>query len=140
MVAVAGWLGIAWKRTENLDRIYAVLYGLGAGFIGDEVGLLLTFGNYYSELTLVFFVIAISFSILITLLVSNRNQVERDFLKLRHEERLTQIGIFVAGFSTIFLAFGSFSIGFVLVGIGVALALAGWVRRRLWARKSRAQT
>src|SRR5467141_3111128 len=51
MVALTGWLAIVGKRTDRLDRAYALVYGLGLGLIGDEVGLLLTFGNYYSELT-----------------------------------------------------------------------------------------
>src|SRR5437016_7499972 len=57
LISVAGWMGIAW-RNERLYRLYAVLYGLGAGFVGDEVGLLLTFNNYQSELTYLFFVAA----------------------------------------------------------------------------------
>jgi small-conductance mechanosensitive channel len=130
MVALAGWLGIAWRRNENLDRIYAVLYGLGAGFIGDEVGLLLTLGNYYSQLTLIFFVLAVSFAILVILLVRYRNEVEKDFFRLKREERLVQVGIFVIGFSTIFLAFGAIEVGTILAIAGIAIALGGWVRQR----------
>ncbi len=66
LISVAGWMGIAW-RNERLYRLYAVLYGLGAGFVGDEVGLLLTFNNYQSELTYLFFIAAISFVIIATL-------------------------------------------------------------------------
>src|SRR5260370_7992484 len=49
LISVAGWMGIAW-RNERLYRLYAVLYGLGAGFVGDEVGLPLKFGNYHPNL------------------------------------------------------------------------------------------
>src|ERR1700691_4237778 len=49
MVIVAGWLGIV-SNHPVLDRVYATVFGLGGGLIGDEVGLLLTFGNYHSEL------------------------------------------------------------------------------------------
>ena len=45
MVALTGWLAIVGKRTDRLDRAYALVYGLGLGLIGDEVGLLLTFGK-----------------------------------------------------------------------------------------------
>src|SRR5207245_9730684 len=48
LISLAGWMGIAW-RNERLYRLYAVLYGLGAGFVGDEVGLLLIFNKYGSE-------------------------------------------------------------------------------------------
>ena len=40
LIAIAGWFGIA-RPSERLSRVYATVYGLGAGFIGDEVGLLL---------------------------------------------------------------------------------------------------
>src|SRR5271169_6019252 len=55
MVVAAGWLGIV-SFHPTLNRVYATVFGLGGGLIGDEVGLLLTFGNYHSELTYVFFV------------------------------------------------------------------------------------
>src|SRR5437867_11445754 len=45
-----GWLGIAYS-SDRLLRTYALVFGLGAGLIADEVGLLLTFGDYQSELT-----------------------------------------------------------------------------------------
>ena len=51
LITVVGWLAISWKNNVKLDRIYAVAYGVGAGLIGDEIGLLLTLGNYTSELT-----------------------------------------------------------------------------------------
>src|SRR5437764_14855341 len=63
LISLAGWMGIAW-RIERLYRLYAVIYGLGAGFVVDEVGLLLSFINYGSELTYLFFIAAISFLII----------------------------------------------------------------------------
>src|SRR5579862_4014582 len=47
MVVAAGWAGIIYG-VPAYKRIYAVVFGLGAGLIGDEVGLLLTFGDYNS--------------------------------------------------------------------------------------------
>ena len=55
MVALAGGLGIVYNRPQ-CRRFYAVVFGLGGGLIGDEVGLLLTLGNYHSDLTYFFFV------------------------------------------------------------------------------------
>src|SRR5881396_2061409 len=60
MVTLSGWLGISFNRARLL-RTYALIFGLGAGLIGDEIGLLLTFGNYQSELTTDFFVGVIGF-------------------------------------------------------------------------------
>src|SRR6266540_3309541 len=66
MMGVSGWLGIV-DTDVKFARIYAVVFGVGAGFVGDEVGLLLTFDDYNSELTLDFFVAAIAFVILAVL-------------------------------------------------------------------------
>ncbi len=106
LISVAGWMGIAW-RNERLYRLYAVLYGLGAGFVGDEVGLLLTFGNYQSELTYLFFIAAISFVIIATLFLRYRAQLKEELLKLSF-----------TGFSVFFLFLSS---GISLVGIPLAL-------------------
>lgn len=49
LLAAAGWLGIAGP--EHWARIAAVMYGLGGGLLADEIGLLLTLGEYQSTLT-----------------------------------------------------------------------------------------
>lgn len=118
LISVAGWMGIAW-RNERLYRLYAVLYGLGAGFVGDEVGLLLTFGNYQSELTYVFFIAAISFVIIATLFLRYRAQLKEELLKLSFRERAAMIGVYLTGFSVFFFFLSS---GVSLVGIPLALA------------------
>ena len=119
LISVAGWMGIAW-RNERLYRVYAIIYGLGAGFVGDEVGLLLTFGNYESELTFQFFVAAISFVIIATLLLRYRSQLEAELLKLSFRERVLMVAVYLTGFSILFL-FPSSPIGLV----GIPLTLAG---------------
>jgi membrane protein insertase Oxa1/YidC/SpoIIIJ len=129
LIAVAGWMGIAW-RNERLYRLYAVLYGLGAGFVGDEVGLLLTFNNYQSELTYLFFIAAISFVIVATLFIRYRTQLQEELLKLSFRERLAMIGVFLTGFSVFFFFLSS---GVSLVGIPLSfcgLAILVWVYAR----------
>ena len=59
MIVAAGGLGIV-HNDPRYRRLYAVVFGLGGGLVGDEIGLLLTFGNYDSVLTLYFFVIVVS--------------------------------------------------------------------------------
>jgi hypothetical protein len=122
MISVAGWLGIAYSD-ERFDRIYAVVFGVGVGFVGDEVGLLLTFDNYYSELTFDFFVAAIAFIILVALLLRYWKQIERDVFRLSNRERLVHFGIFLIGFSTIFFAFAAWTLGIPLLLIGVGFLL-----------------
>ncbi len=117
MMTVSGWLGIAYNG-ERRNRVYAVIFGLGLGFVGDEVGLLLTFGDYYTTLTFDVFIGAICFVVLLSLLVRYWKEVEQDVIRLGTRERLLHVGIFLAGFSTIFFAFD-------LPYLGVPFALVG---------------
>src|SRR5207253_4916997 len=119
LISVAGWMGIAW-RNERLYRLYAVLYGLGAGFVGDEVGLLLTFNNYQSELTYLFFIAAISFVIIATLFLRYRAQLQEELLKLSLRERVAMVGVYLPGFPVFFF--------FLFLGVSLVrlpLALGG---------------
>lgn len=124
MVVASGWLSIVSNRPQY-DRIYAVVFGLGAGLIGDEVGLLLTLGNYYSELTYVVFVAVLSFAGLAYLVLRYRSELEDTVLSLRVGERLVHIGVFVAGVSAFFWAFGRIDLGVVMLTVGVVISVSG---------------
>ncbi len=124
MVVSTGWLGITLSN-ERMGRNLAIIFGLGAGLIGDEVGLLLTFGDYTSNFTEIFFVSAIAFIILVTLLSRGRKHIEREVINLSRKERLTQVGVFLGAFSVVFFAAGNWEIGFVVLGLGVLAYLWG---------------
>ena len=124
MVVSTGWLGITLSN-ERMGRNLAIVFGLGAGLIGDEVGLLLTFGDYTSNLTEIFFVAAIAFIILATLLSRGRKHIEREVINLSRKERLTQVGVFLGAFSGIFFAAGNWAIGFAVLGLGLLAYLWG---------------
>ena len=119
MVALTGWLAIVGKRTDRLDRAYALVYGLGLGLIGDEVGLLLTFGNYYSELTYQIFVGAVGLIILGALASRFEERLRRDFMGMERWEAVGLVGLFLAGFSTPVFAFDQDIIvaSFALLGL-----------------------
>jgi hypothetical protein len=131
LMSASGWMGIAW-RDERLYRIYALLYGLGAGFVGDEIGLLLTLGNYQSELTYQFFVAAISFVIIATLFLGYRAQLRTELLKLSVPERALMVGAYLIGFSIflIFLASDVYLIGIPLALVGLSLIVYVYARHR----------
>lgn len=129
MVVAAGWLSIVSNRPQY-DRIYAIVFGLGAGLIGDEVGLLLTLGNYYSELTYEFFVAILSFAGLAYLAFRYRSQLEGAVLSLRAGERLAHVGIFLAGLSALFWAFGRFDLGLAMLAMGVVITAFGLALHR----------
>src|SRR2546422_5432451 len=129
MVVSTGWLGITLNN-ERMGRNLAIVFGLGAGLIGDEVGLLLTFGDYTSNLTEIFFVAAVGFIILATLLSRGRKHIEKEVINLSRKERLTQLGVFIGAFSVIFFAAENWQIGFVFIGLGILVLLWAFDRKR----------
>jgi hypothetical protein len=130
MLVVAGWLGIASNRPEH-DRAYAVIFGLGLGLVGDETGLLLTLGDYRSELTYVVFVVGLGGAVMLFLAVRYWEQLRNELLELGNGERTVYLGIGIAALSALPLAFDNLSIGLVVLILGVAVSLAGvWLHRR----------
>jgi hypothetical protein len=129
MVVSAGWAGIALSN-ERLGRDLAIVFGLGAGLIGDEVGLLLTFGDYASNLTQIFFVGAMAFVIIVTLFSRGRSHIEKEVVKISLRERLTQVGVFVAGFSVVFFAIDYWAIGLAFLLVGLLVFVQGFKRKR----------
>ena len=127
MMTLAGWLGIAYND-EKRNRVYAVIFGLGLGFVGDEVGLFLTFGDYYTTLTFDIFVAAICYVVLVSLLLGFRREVESDVIRASPRERIVHVGIFLAGFSTIFFAFDVLYLGIPVAIVGALLLLWGLSR------------
>src|ERR1700747_957502 len=77
MVVVAGWLGIA-QLDPGLRRLYAVVFGLGGGLIGDEAGLLLTLGDYHSDLTYFAVVAIVAVAGLLLLFTVYHKDIEHD--------------------------------------------------------------
>jgi hypothetical protein len=130
MIVVAGWLGIVYDN-PHYRRFYAVLFGLGSGLVGDEVGLLLTFGNYNSDLTFFFFVIAVSVGAIGLLFFHYRERIEYDVLSLKNGERTVYLGVVVAGLSSLGFAADYIAFGVITVAVGSLIAAAGlrWHRR-----------
>lgn len=128
MIAIAGWLSIAWRRSERMDQVYAIVYGVGAGLIGDEIGLLLTLGDYRSTLTFDFFIGAVSLVILTLLILRYRDAVKKDILALSRGEGLIYLGIFLVGISSIFFASSALELGGFLAALAIVLVIVGLAR------------
>ena len=133
MITVAGWLGIISIRPVH-RRLYALVFGLGAGLIGDEVGLLLTFGNYQSELTYVFVVCFVVVALLCLLLACYKDRLKDDVTGIGTNERLVHIGVIIAGLSIAAFSGGNFLAGSIILTVAVAFAAAG--TRGLLAREN----
>jgi hypothetical protein len=50
LIAIAGWLALVGTSIFS-KRHLAMIYGFGLGLFFDEIGLLLTWGDYYSQLS-----------------------------------------------------------------------------------------
>lgn len=100
MIIVSGWLGIS-RPPSIYRRIYAIIFGLGVGLMADELGLLLTFGNYFSEPTYLVFIAAVSIGALGVILLVYRTNVRYDLLDLKRHERLLYLGVILVGVSVI---------------------------------------
>ncbi len=78
LICLAGWWALAGSRRLS-RRHLALMYGAGLGLFFDEIGLLLTWGDYYSQLTyyLSLFLVAVLLNIVFfsTFWVSMRNNL-----------------------------------------------------------------
>jgi len=102
LLAIGGWLGINYKQKE-IDIAAAIIYGVGGGLIVDEVGLLLTFGNYQSGLTWDAVVVLISFIAILILFYKYRKKIEEELSEFTSSKISLTLGIFLAAISIGFI-------------------------------------
>ncbi len=102
LLAVGGWIGISYTQKE-IDMIAAIMYGVGGGLVADEVGLLLTFGNYYSELTWTFLLLLSSFIIVLVLLSRFRQTIFQELHEFIGSKASILVGVLVAAISAAFV-------------------------------------
>jgi len=130
MLVAAGWLGIVSNRPEY-DRIYSVVFGLGLGLIGDETGLLLTFGDYHSELTYVIFVVGVSGAFMAYIVVRYWSLLRNEVFWLGRGERAVHLGMGISALSSLAFAFDNLTTGAVVLVAGLVVIVAGvWLHRR----------
>jgi len=125
MISVSGLLAIVANR-PRFDRTYALIFGVGSGLIGDEIGLLLTLGNYYSQLTYFFFIGVLAFAGLGFLMLRYWTDLITEFVSLGPGRVIAEIGLVVAGLSVTLFAINRTTIGLGLLGIGAILAALGY--------------
>ncbi|MBC7099335.1 hypothetical protein H5T52_09500 [Candidatus Bipolaricaulota bacterium] len=135
MMAIGGWIGISY-RDERADRLAAILFGAGGGLIGDEVGLLLTFGDYRTGLTYTLVIIFVIISSLLILLSRYWGIIRLEFTRFLSSNASLYIGVFLAAVSIAFIAETNDILVITASGAVTALALliiAVYVIRRLRA-------
>ena len=128
LLAVGGWLGINYRH-KDIDIAAAILYGVGGGLIVDEVGLLLTFGDYWTGLTWVILVVMLAVISVLILLTRYRKQIREELSEHLSGKLALTLGIFLAALSIPFiLQTDNFAVilGFVGVTVAAVVILAAF--------------
>jgi hypothetical protein len=102
LLAIGGWLGISYNHKE-IDMLAAIIYGVGGGLIVDEVGLLLTFGDYWSGITWTFVIVLVASVSVLILLGMFRQAVFEELHDFVSKKASLYIGIFLAAISIAFI-------------------------------------
>ena len=102
MVIVGGWIGISYT-SERADRIAAIIFGAGGGLIGDEVGLLLTLGNYWTEITYTLIVVFVTIASILILFFRYSEKIRIEFTKFIRSNASLYFGVFLASVSVAFI-------------------------------------
>jgi hypothetical protein len=102
LVAIGGWLGISYDEKE-IDRVAAILYGAGGGLIVDEVGLLLTFDNYWTSLTYSFLIIFLAFIVVLMFFFRYRLTILEELAEFATSNVSLYLGSFLAAVSGAFI-------------------------------------
>jgi hypothetical protein len=128
LLTIGGWLGINY-RDDHTDRLAAIIFGTGGGLIGDEIGLLLTFGNYYSELTYTFLIALLTFAVMATLLKRHGKTIITEIYGFTRTHIDLYIGLFLAFTSSAFLIQSDNAIVIILSTITFIFAIILITRR-----------
>lgn len=132
MLAVGGWLGISYND-ERIDRLAAILFGAGGGIIGDEAGLLLTLGDYWTLLTYTVIITFLAIVSITILLIRYSNTIRTEFSHFARSNASLYFGVFLAAVSAAILLetddLVMDAISIVLTAVAFAVILAYFVQR-----------
>ncbi len=131
-LAVGGWLGISYNHKE-IDMAAAIIYGVGGGLIADEVGLLLTFGDYWSNLTWTFVIVLLAIASVLILVGKYRQSVLEELHEFVSSKASLFVGIFLAAVSVSFVVetndFLVIAVSAVLTAVAIGIVLAFIIHR-----------
>jgi hypothetical protein len=103
LLAIGGWLGISYNH-KDIDMLAAIIYGVGGGLVADEIGLLLTFGNYWSGLTWTFMIALLSFISVLILFSRYQQSILKELHEFVSSKASLYFGVFLSAVSVAFIA------------------------------------
>jgi len=121
-------LGINY-RDDQTERIAAIIFGVGGGLIGDEIGLLVTFGDYYSGITYTFVISLLVFVFIVTLFMRHGQAIINEILGFSRLNIDLYVSLFLAVVSSAFLIQSDNTLVIILSSITFIVALALILRR-----------
>jgi hypothetical protein len=130
LLTIGGWLGINY-RDDQTERIAAIIFGVGGGLIGDEIGLLVTFGDYYSELTYTFVISVLVFAVMATLFKRHGQVIITELFGFSRLNIDLYVGLFLAFVSSAFLIQSDNVLVIVVSSTTFIVALALILRRTI---------
>lgn len=122
LLVIGGWLGINY-RDDQIDRVAAIVFGVGGGLVGDEIGLIVAV-NYYSELTYTFVVSLLAFVFMATIFRRNDQAIITELKGFFRMNLDLYVGLFLASVSSAFLIQSDNTFVIVLSGTTLLVALA----------------
>jgi hypothetical protein len=123
LLTIGGWIGINY-REEHAERIAAIVFGVGGGLVGDEIGLLLTFGEYNSEVTYTFVIALVSFAFMAWLFRRHGQTIISELYGSFRANIDLYLGLFLAFLSSAFLIQSDNALVIVTSSIVLLIALA----------------
>jgi hypothetical protein len=102
LLVIGGWLGISLEN-PRINRLAAILFGAGGGLIGDEIGLLLTLNDYWTNITYTAIVIFLTFASILSLLFRYKKTILAEFAQFTRTNASVYFAIFIAAISLAFI-------------------------------------
>lgn len=116
-------------RDDQTERIAAIIFGVGGGLIGDEIGLLVTFGDYYNGITYTFVISLLAFVFIVTLFMRHGQAIINEILGFSRLNIDLYVSLFLAVVSSAFLIQSDNTLVVILSSITFIVALALILRR-----------
>jgi hypothetical protein len=120
LLAIGGWIGISYNNRET-DLVAAVIYGAGGGLIADEVGLLLTFGNYWTNLTYTAITVFLSLIGVLMIVVRYRQVIKTELAEYIRSKISLYFAIFLLAVSVAFTT-ETTNLGITVVSTSLTIA------------------